>query len=190
MLSEAQLRFVEAVRHQDFLAVADALPNLTAYDISSLRERWFSGQLDQLDPTNVLCAGDCADQFLNLPQHAIALYDAALEYMDKHPESIAEDTDCAASSLNLIDFLIKSGQKQAAASAAKRASRMPVKRPEQNVQIAFWLSQTGDPKTAYVLFSAGRLRVLKRLLQQWDLRLRISIRWSGSLRLPQRVRHQ
>lgn len=156
MTEGAQLRFLEAVRHQDFLEVADVLPNLTPSDIELMRERWFSGQLGQLDPTNILCAADCADQFLSLPQHAIALYDAALEYMDKHPDSIAEDTDCAASSLNLIDFLVKSGQKQAAASAAKRASRMPVKRPEQNVQIAFWLSQAGDMKTAHLLFQRGK----------------------------------
>ena len=86
----------------------------------------------------------------------MSLYDAALDYMDQHPETIADDTDDAASSLNLIDSLVKAAQKQAAASAARRASRMPAKRPEQYVQIAFWLSQTGDPRSAYAFFQRGK----------------------------------
>jgi hypothetical protein len=106
-----------------------------------------------------LCAGDFADpgqNYLNLPGHAIALYDAALEYMDKHPESIAEDTDCAAASLNLIDLLMNSGQEQAAMAATRRAGRMPVKTAEQNVWLAFWLREAGDAKTAYHLFQRGK----------------------------------
>jgi hypothetical protein len=76
--------------------------------------------------------------------------------MDKHPESIAEDTDCAAASLNLMDLLTKSGQAQAVLAAARRAARMPVKRAEQNIQIAVGLAQAGDAKTAYMLFQRGK----------------------------------
>jgi hypothetical protein len=91
-----------------------------------------------------------------MPTHAIVLYEAALEHMDSHPESIAGDTDCAAASLNLIDLLVKANRLQAAASAAKRAGRMPIKRAEQNIQIALWLMEAGDAQTAYVLFQRGK----------------------------------
>jgi hypothetical protein len=112
--------------------------------------------LGELDPTNVLTAGDFADQSLSLPEHAVALYDAALDFMDKHPESIADDTDCAAASLNLMDLLAKAGQARAAVTAARRAARLPVKRAEQNIQIAVGLSQGRDAKMALMLFQRGK----------------------------------
>lgn len=132
MAEENRLRFVEAMRGLDGPAILELLPHLTLTDLSVVRQYWLNGHLGELDPTNVLSAGDFADQFLNLPEHAVALYDAALEYMDKHPESIADDTDCAAASLNLMDLLAKAGQGRAAVTAARRAARMPVKRAEQN----------------------------------------------------------
>jgi hypothetical protein len=156
MAEETRLRFAEAVRDFDGPSVLDLLPKLSLTDLKVFREYWFSGHLGQLDPTDVLCAGDYADQFLNLPQHAIALYEAALEFMHSYPESIADDADCAAASLNLIDLLLKADEKQTAAAAARRAVRKPVKRPVQNVQLAFWLGQVGDAKTAYALFQRGK----------------------------------
>jgi tetratricopeptide (TPR) repeat protein len=156
MMDEGRLRFVEAVRELNGPVMFELLPELGAADLTWFREHWFSGQSAPLDPTNVLCAGDYADQFLNLPGHAIALYDAALEYMDKHTDSIAEDTNCAAASLNLIDSLLKAGQREAAATAARRAARMPVKRGDQNCQLAAWLFQFGDPKAADALFQRAK----------------------------------
>jgi hypothetical protein len=134
----------------------DLLPRLSLTDLDVFRQDWFAGHFGTLDPTNVLCAGDYADQFLNLPGHAVALYDAALEFMHKYPESIEQDTDCAAASLNLIDLLVKSGQKQAAAAATKRAARMHAKRPVQSIQLAHWSFKMGDAKTAYALFRRGK----------------------------------
>jgi len=157
MADEMRVRFVEALRELNGPALFEQLPNLGPADLNWFREYWFSGQSGRLDPTNVLCAGDYADQFLNLPGHAIALYDAALEYMDKHPDSIAEDTNCAAASLNLIDLLVKSGQRDTAAAAAKRAARMPVKRADQNYQLAAWLLfEFHDARTAYPLFQRAK----------------------------------
>lgn len=156
MAEENRLRFVEAVRELDGPAILQVLPSLTISDLDVVRDYWLRGKLGELDPTNVLSAGDYADQFLSLPEHAVALYDAALEYLNKHPQSIAGDTDCAAASLNLIDLLIKSGQEHRAAEAARRASRMPVMRAEQHVQLAFCLAQIGDAKSAYTLFQRGK----------------------------------
>jgi hypothetical protein len=148
--------FVQAMRDLDGPAVLQMLPNLTTSDVSDVCSDWLAGSIEPLDPTNVLCAGDYADQFLNLPGHAIILYDAALEYMDKHRESIAKDTECAAATLNLIDICMKAGDRRRATLAAVRGSRMPVERVEQNMQLAFWLAQVGNSRLAYEMFQHGK----------------------------------
>ena len=85
MAEEARLRFVEAMRELEGPMILEILPRLTRTDLDVIRQYWLRGHLGKLDPTNVLCAADYADQFLSLPEHAIALYDAALEFMDKNP---------------------------------------------------------------------------------------------------------
>jgi len=148
--------FVHAIRDLDGPALLQMLPNLTTSDVNDVCGDWLAGRTGPLDPTNVLCAGDYADQFLNLPGHAIILYDAALEHMDKHRESIAKDTECTAATLNLIDICMKAGDRRRATLAAVRGSRMPVERVEQNMQLAFWLAQVGNARLAYNMFQRGK----------------------------------
>jgi hypothetical protein len=169
MSEENRLRFVEAMRELDGPVMIELLPRLTLADLNVVRQYWLGGHLGELDPTNVLCAGDYADQFLSLPEHAVALYDAALEFMDKYPNSVTEDTDCAAASLNLIDLLVRSGKGQVAAAAARRAGRMPVKRAVQNVQLALWIGEAGDAKTAYALFQRGKADGLSSIAAEMGL---------------------
>lgn len=152
MTSEERTNFMNALKDLDGPALLTLLPQMAVPDLKAMCQDWLSGRLGTIDPTNVLSAGDYADQFLSLPAHAVVIYDAALEYMHRHPETIANDTDCAAASLNLIDLFDKSGQHGAATAAANRAAKMPVKRPEQNVQLAVAVSKAGDMVTAYSLF--------------------------------------
>jgi|GEM_PF-6894946 len=130
------------------------LQNLCADDVKFGVESLLSGMLvgPDIDPTNVLCAVDIADQQLQMPNHAIVLYDAALEYMKEHPESISADTDCAAASLNLIDLLRKQRDRAGWLNAIKRAAEMQIKRPDQKVQIAYWLNAAGEKRLAYDLY--------------------------------------
>lgn len=72
--------------------------------------------------------------------------------MDENPESIAGDTDCAAASLNLVDLLRKRGDRDAWLNVVRRAIRMPIKRPEQKIQIAYWLHEAKESALAYKLY--------------------------------------
>ena len=152
MTTQDWMTFIKGLQDLNGPALLTALPQMSVPYLKAVCQEWLSGKLGTIDPTNVLCGGDYAEQFLSLPAHAAVMYDAALEYMHRHPESIANDTDCAAASLNLVDLLDKAGQHGAATAAANRAARMPVKRPEQNVQLAVAVSKGGDMVTAYSLF--------------------------------------
>jgi hypothetical protein len=90
-----------------------------------------------------------------MPAQAIVLYDAALQHMDENRESIASDSDCAAASLNLIDLLRKQRDRAGWLNAVKRAARMPIKRPGQKIQIAYWLHQAGESGLAFKLYQQG-----------------------------------
>jgi hypothetical protein len=99
MNTEQHQSFVKALRDLDGSVLLSVLPQIAVQDLKGICQDWLSGKLVGIDPTNVLCGGDYADQFLNLSAPAIVMYDAALEYMHRHPDSIADDTDCAAASL-------------------------------------------------------------------------------------------
>jgi hypothetical protein len=137
------------------------LQSLSADDVKFSVGSLLSGMLvgPDIDPTNVLCAADIADQQLQMPTHAIALYDATLQHMDENPESIAGDTDCAAANLNLIDLLRKQRDRDAWLNVVRRAARMPIKRPEQKIQIAYWLHEAREPVLAYKLYVEAMVEV-------------------------------
>src|ERR1700738_857691 len=108
-------QFGRALLNLDGPAITTWLQSLSADDVKFSVESLLSGMLvgPDIDPTNVLCAADIADQQLQMPTHAIALYNTALKHMDENPESITDDTDCAAASLNLIDLLRKQRDRDA-----------------------------------------------------------------------------
>ncbi|HXU37669.1 MAG TPA: hypothetical protein VN937_15010 [Blastocatellia bacterium] len=146
-----------ALLNFDVPAIMRLLQSLSADDVQFSLRALLSGALvgPNIDPTNILCAGDIADQHLRMPAQAIVLYDAALQHMDENRESIASDSDCAAASLNLIDLLRKQRDRAGWLNAVKRAARMPIKRPEQKIQIAYWLHQAGESGLAFKLYQQG-----------------------------------
>lgn len=135
--------FADALRNLNGRKLTALLPHLSAGDVELALQALFSGMLvgSKIDPTNVLCAGDLADQQLNLQEHAIILYDAALQHMHENPETIASATNCAAASSNLIDLLVKRGERSRAVAAVNRAMQMPIKRADQKADLATWLSE-------------------------------------------------
>lgn len=147
-------QFGRALLNLDGPAITMLLQRLSSDDVQLSVGSLLSGILvgPSIDPTNVLCAADIADQQLQMPTHAIALYDAALQYMDENRESICCDTDCAAASLNLIDLLRKGHDRNAWLGAVRRAARMPIRRPEQKIQIAYWLHEAREFVLAYAIY--------------------------------------
>ncbi len=172
MNNDERMSLIQALRELDGPVLLGALPQIAVPDLKAVCQDWLSGRLGTIDPTNVLSAGDMADQFLSLPAHAVVMYDAALDFMHRHPESVADDTDCAAASLNLIDLLSKAGQQAGVVAATKRAADMPVKRPEQNVQLAVALSQLGEMVTAHRLFKRAESAGLESAAQAMGVSVR------------------
>lgn len=149
--------FGRALLNLDGPTISRILKSLSADDVKFSVGSLLSGMLvgPDIDPTNILCAADIADQHLQLPTHAIVLYDAALQHMEENRESIASDTDCAAASLNLIDLLRKRHDREAWINAARRAARLPIRRPDQKIQIAYWLHEAREEVLAYKLYLEG-----------------------------------
>lgn len=150
-------QFGRALLNLDEPSITILLQRLSGDDVKLSVGALLSGMLvgPAIDPTNVLCAADIADQQLQMATTAITLYDAALQHMDENPKSISIDTNCAAASLNLIDLLRKGNDRDAWLNAIRRAARMPIKRPEQKIQIAYWLHQAREFALAYQVYRDG-----------------------------------
>src|SRR5260370_13384744 len=101
-------------------AFLEALPQIQPSELERFCKAWILGDIGTIDHTNMLVAGDQADQFLELPGHAVIIYDAALEQMSRHTELIDTDTDCAAGSLNLLGILEDSDSRDRIRIIARR----------------------------------------------------------------------
>jgi len=125
-------------------------------ELQHLCHTWLAGEIGPIDPTNMLVAGDFADtETLGLQQHAVAFYDTALEFMVRHPKSIAADTDCAAASLNLLGILEDAEDHDRMRVVSLRAMRMPILGDDQRVRLSYALNQVGEAAHANSLFVEG-----------------------------------
>ncbi|MGH9823545.1 MAG: hypothetical protein ACREDR_09870 [Blastocatellia bacterium] len=150
-------QFRDALLNRHRFAMAGLLQSLSADEVKVAVGTLLSGMLvgPEIDPTDVLCAGDIADRMPDMRAHAIVIYDVALQHMYDNRQSIASDTDCAAASLNLIDLSRKQGDRVLWLRAIRRAAVMPIKRADQKVHIAWWLHEANEDLAAYLLFSQG-----------------------------------
>jgi len=148
-------QFYSGVRALDGSAIFDALPQIQPQQLERLCQAWLAGELGPIDPTNMLVAGDQADQFLELPGHAVIIYDAALEQLARHPELASDDTDFVGASLNLLGILDGMGARDKMPSVARRAAKMPIRQDDYKVRLAYFLYRGGDFEDAHHFFSEG-----------------------------------
>ena len=192
-------RFYSGVQKLTGGEIIEVLPRIQAPQLERFCQAWLSGEIGPIDPTNMLVAGDQADQFLELPGLAAIIYEAALEQLFRHPDLAAKDTDCAAGSLNLLGILENAGWPDRIRAVALRAAKMPIKADVQRVRLAYFLNQVGEFALANSHFIEGMKRNPNQIAEEtgvpldelYNLGRRIAV--SAQLRhhkpkLPEQIR--
>ena len=151
-----------------FPGVSAAL-SMSVDALQAVCRRLLEAETTRVDPTWLLAVADMAELKFGLPEQAAVLYEAGLERLLRHPDEAADDTDCAAASLNLLNLLSAQRKYSDIPRAARRAAQMSFVADSEMVQLAWFIVGFAETEAALALCPSGTPRHRVRVMRELDL---------------------